>query len=119
MKSVLLIAHGSKKSKQNDMLFDIVDMVREIVGGEYIVDGAFMSFSEMNIDFKLQEIIDKGATEIVIVPYLLFAGNHFLETIPTTVNAFMSMYPKVKVTYKNSLGVDKRLAEIVVDRINE
>ncbi len=117
MKTALLVAHGSRKSQQNDLFFDIIEMVKEIVGDEYYVDGAFMSFSEMNIEFKLEELIKKGATEIVIVPYLLFAGNHVKQTIPFKVDRYMENYPYVKVTYKDSLGVDKRLAEIVVDRI--
>lgn len=119
MKSVLLIAHGSRKSQQNDMLFDIVDMVRDLIGNEYYVDGALMSFSDMNIEFKLKELIDKGATEINIVPYLLFSGNHVLNTIPNVVDKFMINYNDVEIIYKNSLGIDKRLAEIVVDRIKE
>ncbi len=117
MKSVLLVAHGSRKSQQNDLFFDIIDMVKEIVGDEYYVDGAFMSFSEMNIEFKLNEYITKGATEIIIVPYLLFAGNHVKNSIPTKVDKFMADYPNIKVVYKESLGVDRRLAEIIVDRI--
>ncbi len=117
MKSALLVAHGSRKSQQNDLFFDIIKMVKDIIGDEFYVDGAFMSFSEMNIEFKLQELIDKGATEIIIVPYLLFAGNHVKQTIPFKVDRFMQNYPNVKVVYKDSLGVDKRLAEIIVDRI--
>ncbi len=117
MKTVLLVAHGSRKSQQNDLFFDIINMVKEIVGDEYYVDGAFMSFSEMNIEFKLKELIEKGTTEIIIVPYLLFAGNHVKQTIPFKVDRYMQDYPNIKVTYKDSLGVDRRLAEIIVDRI--
>ncbi len=118
MKTALLVAHGSRKSQQNDLFFDIINMVKDIVGDEYYVDGAFMSFSEMNIEFKLEELIKMGATEIVIVPYLLFAGNHVKQTIPFKVDRFMQDYPSIQVTYKDSLGVDRRLAEIIVDRIN-
>ncbi len=117
MKSVLLVAHGSRKSQQNDLFFDIIDMVKDIVGDDYYVDGAFMSFSEMNIEFKLKEYIEKGVTEIMIVPYLLFAGNHVKQTIPSKVDRIMADYPEIKVVYKDSLGVDRRLAEIIVDRI--
>ncbi len=117
MKSVLIIAHGSRKSQQNDLFFDIINMVKEMVGDDYYVDGAFMSFSEMNIEFKLKEYIEKNVTEITIVPYLLFAGNHVKNELPLKVNRFMADYPEIKVVYRESLGVDRRLAEIIVDRI--
>ncbi len=119
MKAVLVVAHGSRQTQQNDVFFDVIEMVREMVDCEnYIVEGAFMSFSEMNIDFKLEELIEKGAKEIVIVPYLLFAGNHVKNTIPTKINRYLEKHPEVRVVYKESLGTDRRLAEIIVDRIN-
>ncbi len=118
MKAVLLIAHGSRKEQSNEIFFDVIEMVSELMPDTYI-DGAFMSFHDVDIDFKLEEFIKKGIDEIVIVPYLLFAGNHVKQTIPYKVDKFLENYPDVKVSYKNSIGIDKRLAEIVVDRINE
>lgn len=119
MKSVLLIAHGSSKTDQNEVFLQMIDMVRQLSNGQYNIEGAFMSFSNMDISTKLKELIDKGTTEIVIVPYLLFAGSHVKETIPQEVEKFMVGYPNVNVIYKDSLGVDKRLAEIILDRINQ
>ncbi len=119
MKFVVLVAHGSRQEKENNVFDNIVEMVRDMLGCEYCVEGAFMSFSDMNIEYKLEEVIKKGATEICIVPYLLFAGNHVKETIPSKVNTFMANYPNIQVTIKDSLGIDKRLAEIVVDRIKK
>ncbi len=117
MKFVILVAHGSRQAEQNDVFVQVIDLIREILDDEYSIDGAFMSFSEMNIETKLKEVIDKGAKEIIIVPYLLFAGNHVIETIPKKVDSFMKNYPDVKIIYKESFGADKRLAEIIVDRI--
>ncbi len=118
MKAVLVVAHGSKKTQQNDVLYEIINMVRQNLNSEeYFVEGTFISFKEMNIEFKLKEVIEKGATEIIIVPYLLFAGNYVKNIIPTKIDRFMESYPNIKILYKESLGVDKRLAEIIVDRI--
>ncbi|MFV0440267.1 MAG: sirohydrochlorin chelatase [Lachnospirales bacterium] len=118
MKAVLLVAHGSRKTQTNDVFFGILELIRKRMPGT-IVDGAFMSFNEMNIEFKLEELIQKGAKEITIVPYFLFSGNHVKNTIPFKVEKILQAYPDVTAVYKESLGIDERLADIIVDRILE
>ncbi len=118
MKSALVIAHGSRKDSTNDMFFEILEMVKEMSPDTH-VEGAFISFSDIDIESSLEKLVNMGSTEIDIIPYLLFAGDHFNSTIPEKTEQFMKNHKDVKVNYKKSLGVDRRLAEILVDRIND
>ncbi len=118
MKAALVIAHGSRKQQSNEVFDSILNGVKESLHNQdIIVKGAFISFKEMSIESQLESLIIDGATEIAIIPYLLFAGNHVLKSIPHKVEAFLKDYPNVKVTYKTPLGADNRLVEIVVEKI--
>lgn len=116
MTSVLLIAHGSRKNQTVDEFYDVVNIVKKMLP-DRIIEGTFMSCSDTNIESKLKELVDYGSTEIIIVPYFLFSGNHVKNTIPFQVEKFLHEHKKVKITYKEPFGVDIRLAEIIVEKI--
>lgn len=118
MKSVLLIAHGSRKSIAEEEFYSILHMVQKRIPS-IRVEGAFMSCNDTTIEQKLEELTKDGATEIEIIPYFLFSGNHVKNSIPFRVEKFLHGQPGIKVSYKSALGIDQRLAEIVVDRIND
>ncbi len=118
MKAVLVVAHGSRNEDSSHMFLSILNMIRELKP-DIRIEGAFMSFSDMNIESSIEQLIYDGVTEIDIVPYLLFSGNHVTKSIPNKINEFLKNDTRVKINYKKSLGIDKRLAEIVVDRIME
>ena len=63
--------------------------------------------------------MERGADDIRIVPYFLFEGVHIKEDIPEEIKAFQAHHPNVKITMGQTLGADKRLAEIVADRIRQ
>ncbi len=120
MKAALVVAHGSRKQQSNDVFDLILDGVRNSLNDQsVIVEGAFISFREMSIESQLLKLIEAGATEITIIPYLLFAGNHVIKSIPQKVQSFLNDYPNVTVTYKQPLGADSRLIDIVVEKIME
>lgn len=117
MKAVLIIAHGSRKT-QTEVEFDgILELVKNMMP-EVKIEGAFMSHNDKSIDQKLNEFIELGVTEIVIVPYFLFSGNHVKNSIPFKVERILNEHPEISVEYRTPFGIDKRLAEIVVDKID-
>jgi len=51
------------------------------------------------------------------VPYFLFMGIHLKEDIPNMVAECAASFPGIRITMDEPLGVDERLADILVDRI--
>lgn len=78
---------------------------------------AYMEFCEENIEHGIKTLVDKGVTEIKAVPYFLFEGIHIKEDIPNEIGEILKDYPNVKLEMGHTLGVDERLADILVDRI--
>jgi sirohydrochlorin ferrochelatase len=122
MTGILILAHGSRQSETENTLQKIIEMVKEELKSGLntnLIEYAFLQFSANNLETGLKKLVDRGVTEIKVIPYFLFAGIHILEDIPAEIDEFLKEYPNVKISFGQTLGADKRLAQIVVDRIKE
>lgn len=116
MKGVLIVAHGSRAIETQEAMEKIAAMVRTKLPDE-VIEVAYMEFCEKTIEKGLQLLVDNGAKEINVVPYFLFDGIHIREDIPEELEKFKSTHSDVTITMGKTLGVDERLADILVDRI--
>ncbi len=118
MKAILILAHGSRERKTMETLKEVSTMTKAQLPG-VLIETAYMEFCDVNLEKGLDKLIEKGADEIVVVPYFLFAGIHINEDVPGEIEEYLKGHPGVKVTMGNTLGPDPRLANILVDRIRE
>ena len=116
MKGILVIAHGSRIKETEKTLVAILNMVREKTP-DLCIEHAFMEFSDQTPAKAVQSLLDKNVTEIKVVPYFLFMGVHLSEDIPNIIKECMIDHPNVKVVMGEPLGIDVRLADILIDRI--
>ena len=116
MNGVLVIAHGSR-AKETEVTNDaILKMVKAKLPG-VVIESAFMEFSDQDIDKGLDALVARGVTDVKVVPYFLFAGNHIKRDIPEILAEQSARLPQLKFTMGETLGVDERLADILVERI--
>jgi sirohydrochlorin ferrochelatase len=118
MKGILVIAHGSRAKETEDTLDAILELVKSEIP-ETAVESAFMEFSDRTVEKGVAALASKGITEIKVVPYFLFMGIHLKEDIPEMVETCAADYPGMKITMGKPLGDDRRLAEILLDRIKD
>lgn len=118
MKGILILAHGSREVATEDTLKEVVSQLKTMVDVE-LLETAFLQFSEINLEKGLDNLVEKGANEITVIPYFLFEGVHIREDIPGEIEDYLKGKDKVKVTMGKTLGSDRRLAEILADRIKE
>lgn len=117
MKAVIILAHGSRAPEADGALYEIVDLVREKSGFE-IVKPAYMDHSRPDMETAVKELIDLGIKNIIVMPLFLFSGIHVRKDIPGMIQELQDKYD-VEITYARNLGPDRRIADIVVDRIME
>ncbi len=118
MTGVLVLAHGSRKSETEITMEKIVEYAREILKMEHI-EAAYMEFRARSLESGLLGLMAKGVDDIKVVPYFLFDGVHIQEDIPAEIAAFREKHPEVQVSMGGTLGADRRLAEVLADRIRE
>ena len=118
MNGVLVVAHGSRAKETEDTLEAILKMVRAKLPYA-VIELAFMEFSERTLEKGISALAVCGVREIKIVPYFLFSGVHIKEDIPDMAAECARLYPDIKITMGEPLGVDERLADILVDRMTQ
>lgn len=116
--AILLMAHGSRIAEANDAAREIARMVRETTGYE-IVEVAFRELHEPDIQQGIDTCVAQGAQRILLIPYFLFVGAHVRHDLPEELEEGMKRHPGVEMVMGPHLGVHRKLAEVVVERIAE
>ncbi len=115
---VIVLAHGSKVKSGNEGLFKVVEMLRAMEKWD-MVDACFLQLAKPGLSEGVKNIVEKGAEKIVVMPLLLFSGNHVLKDIPNEIENEKRKYPEIQFFYARNLGADERIAQIAADRIDE
>jgi sirohydrochlorin ferrochelatase len=116
--AILLMAHGSRIPEANTAVNQIAAMVQQF-GGYEIVEVSFRESHSPNIQKGIDACVARGAERILLVPYFLYMGAHVLEDLPAELEQARTRYPHIEMAMGRHLGVHKRLAKLVVDRIEE
>jgi sirohydrochlorin ferrochelatase len=112
MKALLLVAHGSRRESSNQEVRDLAARLGERAAGRFgHVDCAFLEIAEPLIPDGIQRCIDRGADEVVVLPYFLSAGRHVVEDIPNDVAIKQTEHPGIDIRIAPYLGS----AEGVID----
>lgn len=76
---------------------------------------AFLEFATPSLEESMLFCVDKGVTEIVILPYFLASGNHVTRDIPEVVSKVQAVHPQVKMTLKSHLGSASGMVGLLSD----
>lgn len=115
---VILVDHGSKVAEANAMLHEVARLFRESTGAS-IVEPAHMELADPTIAQALARCVEQGAARVVVHPYFLSPGRHSTSDIPRLVEEATRAYPGVTVTVTEPLGLDTRISEVILQRIQE
>ena len=111
MKSLLVIAHGSRRESSNDEVRQLVKTIsNQPDSGFDDVSAAFLELAEPSIPDGLEACIEQGGKEIIVFPYFLAAGRHVVEDIPAEV---LPVTEKLRATEK----ISKKLAPTAKSRL--
>jgi sirohydrochlorin cobalto/nickelchelatase len=137
---VLLVGHGSRLPYGKDVVSQIAEMYSE--NEDFLVEVGFMNMSKPSIPEAINTLAQKGAQKIVVTPVFLAHGVHTTEDIPRILGLnngddegesghghshghSHSHEEEVKIDFKGEiiytepLGSDKRIADIIKDRVND
>ncbi len=116
--AILLIGHGSRVAEANDALHEVAALVRQRAGID-IVEVCFREQHAPNIQTGIDRCVARGAGRVLLYPYFLYAGAHVLEDLPAEMVEAAGRYPGLQMTLGQPLGVHRKLAEVVDERIGE
>ena len=115
-KALIIVAHGSRKDSSNEEVKALGEKVKCLQDKHYtFVMTAFLEFAAPSLEESMLSCINKGASEIVILPYFLASGNHVTRDIPEVVQKIQASYPQVKITLKEHLGSASGMVSLLSD----
>ncbi len=114
MKSLLLVAHGSRRAASNDEVRALASHLEVYTNGAYgQVACAFLELAEPSIPDGLRQAIHSGSREVIVLPYFLSAGLHVVADIPSELDVVRAEYPDVRITLASYLGASAGIVELL------
>lgn len=115
---VIILSHGSRSPEALITLRKLKDMV--IAKGNFdAVEGASLQFNQPDLPAVLADMAGRGMDRVIVMPLFLYMGMHMKRDIPEILAGQRELYPKMQIVMTANIGADKKLAEIVLDRIGE
>jgi sirohydrochlorin ferrochelatase len=117
-RAILLVDHGSVRAEANEMLRAVARLVaRE--APQFHVEVAHMELARPTIAEGFAACAAVGANDVTVCPYLLAPGRHSTADIPRLAAAAARRHPGVTFRVSEPLGIDPRLARVVIERVEE
>lgn len=116
MRSLLLVAHGSRREASNEEIRDLAAALAEQAEPGFDQVGyAFLEIAEPSIQDAIEELVRAGACEVVVLPYFLSAGRHVAEDIPAEVERKRAEHPEVAIRITPYLGQTEGMVRTLID----
>lgn len=115
---VVVLGHGSRLEKANELIPRIIRDLKQTLGLSKIYP-AYLQLAHPELGESLERLAKAGVGRIIIIPFFLFVGNHVSRDIPEIIEQEKKKYPDVSFIYTKNLGEDSRIADIVADKIME
>ena len=113
-----MIAHGSRRAEANADLVEVAS--RLSAWGDFpIVVASYLELAEPSIPAGAKLCIERGANEVVLLPYFLSAGSHVTRDLERFRDELAAQHPSVQFVLCPPLGLHPLMLEIIADRIRE
>lgn len=111
---LLIIDHGSRLEAANDMIFQVVEKLKQRRKNLFI-EGCHMELAEPSIATGFNRCVELGATFIVAQPFMLSPGRHSTKDIPELVKQAAHLHPNIKWTVQPHFGLHDLISDIILD----
>jgi len=114
--AILLIDHGSRRKEANAVVAHVAALVKQELGAGSIVEPAHMEIAEPTIEQGFSRCVERGATRVIVHPFMLAPGRHVSEDLPALVERCAAAHEGVTFVMAAPLGGHPGVIHAVVDR---
>jgi sirohydrochlorin ferrochelatase len=118
MRAVILLGHGSRVPEAGRDMERIAEEMRRR-SNEAVVEICYMSQLGPHFPEAFGKCMQRGATEVIVIPYFLHLGQHMRADIPAILQEEAQKFPNVRVVLGKNLGFDLTLVNLVEKRVRE
>lgn len=117
-RALLLVAHGSRRTDSNDEIRELTARLREQASDRFAsITCGFLELASPSIPDGIQECIDRGAQEVIVLPYFLSAGRHVVADIPELVAVKQQQYPDLSIKISGYLGSAEGIPNLLLSLV--
>ena len=117
-KAILYICHGSRVKEAREQAVSFVHQLMEKKLAP-VQEIAFLELAAPSVSEAFQRCVDQGASTVVVIPILLLTAAHAKEDIPLELEKQQSRFPHVEVRYGHPIGVNEKIVDLLLERIEE
>ena len=117
--ALLLVDHGSRRPEANALIVRVVTLVEERLGAESIVECAHMEIASPNVDEGFARCVERGATTVIVHPFMLAPGRHVTDDLPRMLEDAASSHEGVSFRIAGPLGSHPGVVDAVLARVRE
>lgn len=118
VKALIIAAHGSRKKGSNLEVVTLAERVSKKAKGSFEkIEHAFLQLADPLLEKKIDELVQKGATKIVIFPFFIGSGNHILVDIPELVKKAQLTHDHVEFKVTRHLGKIEAIEDVIIHEV--
>ncbi|MGH3872369.1 MAG: CbiX/SirB N-terminal domain-containing protein [Pseudonocardiaceae bacterium] len=115
---MLVVGHGSRDANGVDEFWALAETIRAVTG-DLLTGFGFIELAAPTVDEAIDDLVARGATEIVSVPLVLLAAGHLKNDGPAALARARARHPGVCFSLARDLGIEPLVLEVAADRIRD
>ena len=115
--AIIVFAHGSLVEEANREIARLAEEVSR--RAQCPASCAFLEAAQPDLATAVARAVGLGVRRIVVVPYFLTMGVHVRQDLPRLIQQQRIRFPKVEILVGQSLEGLPRMAELILDRVQE
>lgn len=114
-RSIVLVAHGSRREASNAAIVKLTEAVRLRAADRFLsVQHGFLELASPSVGESIDQAVRRGARVVRLVPYLLAPGRHVAGDIPEIVTAKREQYRQVMFEVAPYIGAATGMADLIL-----
>jgi sirohydrochlorin ferrochelatase len=114
MTALVVFAHGSTVAAANQAIRDTAARLEAKSG--YVTEAAFLEIAEPDLPRAVENLVERGASRIVVLPYFLAPGKHAERDLPRIIDRLRGIHKEVRIEAAANLDGHPALVGILCDR---
>ena len=114
MKSLLIVAHGSRRDASNEEVRVLATRVAEHL--QLAADNVQVAFFELatpSIESALDACFNNGVDEVSVLPYFLSSGTHVVNDVPREIAAMQEKWPDKIIKVLPHIGAAETMVSLI------
>lgn len=118
LQALLFVGHGSRIREAQAQASEFITSCMKLKPVP-IQEMCFLELASPSVPEGVSSCIERGATQIAIIPIFLLAADHVKKDIPLIIEGLSKQYPHVTFTYGQEIGLHNRMIDLLLERITE